>query len=94
MIYKIKYIKYFNISPNGADSNAAASVKNNYGNRVLACLRRSARQRETSPGTVRIEAAEKYATLSFSSTWNYLKTLHKPLLNFQERMLYYMNRKI
>lgn len=59
MIYKIKYIKYFNISPNGADSNAAGSVKNNYGNRVLACLRRSARQRETSPGTVENQCGEK-----------------------------------
>ncbi len=59
MIYKIKYIKYFNISPNGADSNAAGSVKNNYGNRVLACLRRSARQRETSPGTVENRSDEK-----------------------------------
>lgn len=59
MIYKIKYIEYFNISPNGADSNAAGSVKNNYGNRVLACLRRSARQRETSPGTVENRSGEK-----------------------------------
>ncbi len=59
MIYKIKYIEYFNISPNGADSNAAGSVKNNYGNRVLACLRRSARQRETSPGTVENRSDEK-----------------------------------
>ncbi len=59
MIYKIKYIKYFNISPNGADSNAAGSVKNNYGNRVLACLRRSVRQRETSPGTVENRSNEK-----------------------------------
>ncbi len=59
MIYKIKYIKYFNISPNGADSNAAGSVKNNYGNRVLACLCRSARQRETSPGTVENRSDEK-----------------------------------
>ena len=59
MIYKIKYIKYFNISPNGADSNAAGSVKNNYGNRVLACLRRSVRQRETSPGTVENRSDEK-----------------------------------
>ncbi len=59
MIYKIKYIEYFNISPNGADSNAAGSVKNNYGNRVLACLRRSVRQRETSPGTVENRSDEK-----------------------------------
>lgn len=59
MIYKIKYIEYFNISPNGADSNAAGSVKNNYGNRVLACSRRSARQRETSPGTVENRSDEK-----------------------------------
>lgn len=59
MIYKIKYIEYFNISPNGADSNAAGSVKNNYGNRVLACLRRSARQRETAPGTVENRSDEK-----------------------------------
>lgn len=59
MIYKIKYIEYFNISPNGADSNAAGSVKNNYGNRVSACLRRSARQRETSPGTVENRSDEK-----------------------------------
>lgn len=59
MIYKIKYIEYFNISPNGADSNAAGSVKNNYGNRVSACLRRSARQRETSPGTVENRSGEK-----------------------------------
>lgn len=59
MIYKIKYIEYFNISPNGADSNAAGSVKNNYGNRVLACLRRSVRQHETSPGTVENRSDEK-----------------------------------
>ena len=59
MIYKIKYIEYFNISPNGADSNAAGSVKNNYGNRVLACLRRSARQRKTSPETVENRSDEK-----------------------------------
>lgn len=38
MIYKIKYIEYFNISPNGADSNAAGSVKNNYGERVFPML--------------------------------------------------------
>ncbi|MDD7751317.1 MAG: hypothetical protein PUK77_06365 [bacterium] len=63
MIYKIKYIEYFNISPNGADSNAAGSVKNNYGNRVLACLRRSARQRETSPGTVENRSDEKNTQL-------------------------------
>ena len=58
MIYKIKYI-----APNGADSNAAGSVKNNYGNRVLACLRRSARQRETSPGTVENRSDEKNTQL-------------------------------
>lgn len=40
MIYKIKYIEYFHISPNTADSNAADSVKNNYGERVFPCFRR------------------------------------------------------
>ena len=38
MIYKIKYIEYFHISPNTADSNAADSVKNNYGERVFPML--------------------------------------------------------
>lgn len=52
MIYKIKYIEYFHISPNTADSNAADSVKNNYGERVFPCFRRSVQQCENSPGTV------------------------------------------